>query len=137
MPVQPPTRQQLEWIAGTFPPTPTRGGADVSRAAARAPTPGSPPRAALALGGFRRRDELADEHLPVKYPRVDVGHRPVGAENPSNGWSWRCSIPGAPNGPLQGKTIGVKDNVCVAGIPMLNGSPLMEGYVPREDATVV
>ena len=31
----------------------------------------------------------------------------------------------------------MKDNVCVAGIPMLNGSPIMEGYVPREDATVV
>ena len=33
--------------------------------------------------------------------------------------------------------MGIKDNVCVAGIPMLNGSPIMEGYVPREDATVV
>ena len=27
--------------------------------------------------------------------------------------------------------------MCVAGVPMLNGSPIMEGYVPREDATVV
>jgi amidase len=27
--------------------------------------------------------------------------------------------------------------VCVAGVPMLNGSPIMEGYVPREDATVI
>src|SRR4051794_24037781 len=126
MPVQPPTRQQLEWIADTFHPTLTEGELGGFEAA-----PGP------ALAGFRRLDELADEHLPVKYPRVDVGHRPVGAENPSNGWSWRCSIPGAPNGPLQGKTIGVKDNVCVAGIPLLNGSSLMEGYVPREDATVV
>jgi amidase len=33
--------------------------------------------------------------------------------------------------------VGVKDNVCVAGVPMLNGSAILEGYVPREDATVV
>ena len=44
---------------------------------------------------------------------------------------------GAAEGPLAGRTVGVKDNVCVAGVPMLNGSPIMEGYVPREDATVV
>ena len=40
-------------------------------------------------------------------------------------------------GPARGAVVGVKDNVCVAGVPMLNGSPIMEGYVPREDATVV
>jgi amidase len=89
------------------------------------------------LAGFGRLDELPDEALPVSYPRVDVGHRPTGEENPSNGWSWKCSIPGAADGPLAGRTVGVKDNVCVAGVPMLNGSPIMEGYVPREDATVV
>jgi amidase len=126
MPIQPPTRQQLEWLADTFHLTLTEEELDVFEEAA-----------GPALAGFTRLDELPDEHLPVKYPRVDMGHRPVGAENPSNGWSWRCSIPGAPSGPLAGKTVGVKDNVCVAGIPMLNGSPIMEGYVPREDATVV
>jgi amidase len=73
----------------------------------------------------------------VKYPRADLGHRPTGAEKPSNGWSWLCSIPGAPHGPLAGTRVGIKDNTCVAGIPMLNGSPIMEGYVPREDVTVV
>src|SRR5215211_6060684 len=89
------------------------------------------------LAGFGRLDELADERLPVSYPREDFGHRPVGDENPSNGWSWKCSIRGAGEGPLAGRTVGVKDNVCVAGVPMLNGSAIMEGYVPREDATVV
>ena len=66
-----------------------------------------------------------------------MGHRPTGEENPSNGWSWVCSIRGAEHGPLAGRTVGVKDNVAVAGIPMLNGSPIMEGYVAIEDATVV
>ncbi len=73
----------------------------------------------------------------MKWPRADLGHRPVGDENPGHGWAWKCSIPGAAEGPLAGKTVGVKDNVCVAGLPMLNGSPIMEGYVAREDATVV
>src|SRR5207237_5220148 len=30
-----------------------------------------------------------------------------------------------------------KDNVCVAGIPMMNGSSILEGYVPEFDATIV
>ncbi len=33
--------------------------------------------------------------------------------------------------------MAVKDNVCVAGIPMMNGSAALEGYVPEIDATVV
>jgi len=126
MPVQPPTRAQLERIAAVYRMQLTEEElATFSEAAG--PT----------LAGFRRLDELPDEILPVAYPRADAGHRPTGDENPSNGWTWRCSIPGASEGPLVGRTVGVKDNVCVAGIPMLNGSPIMEGYVPREDATVV
>jgi amidase len=126
MPVQPPTREQLERIAAVY-----RMQLTDDELAAFADA------AAPTLAGFRRLDELPDEVLPVAYPRADIGHRPIGEENPSNGWTWRCSIPGAAAGPLAGRTVGVKDNVCVAGIPMLNGSPIMEGYVPREDATVV
>src|SRR3954471_19384764 len=126
MPVQPPTRQQLEWIADSLHMPLTEEELDVFSAAL-----------VPAVEVLRRLDELPDEHLPVKYPRADVGHRPVGEENPSNGWAWKCSIPGAADGALAGRTVAVKDNVCVAGVPMLNGSPIMEGYVPREDATVV
>ena len=126
MPVQPPTREQLERIAAAYRMVLTEDELAVFAEAA-----------AATLAAFGRLDELADEVLPVRYPRADVGRRPVGAENPSNGWTWKCSIPGAADGPLAGRTVGVKDNVCVAGIPMLNGSPIMEGYVPREDATVV
>ena len=126
MPVQPPTREQLERIAAAYRMVLTEDELAVFAEAA-----------AATLAAFGRLDELADEVLPVRYPRADLGRRPVGAENPSNGWTWKCSIPGAADGPLAGRTVGVKDNVCVAGIPMLNGSPIMEGYVPREDATVV
>ena len=126
MPIQPPSREELAELASGFKLHLTEEEVDAFFAL-------SEPTAA----GYARLDELADETLPVKYPRVDPGHRPAGAENPSNGWAWRCSIPGAAEGPLAGRTVGVKDNVCVAGVPMLNGSPILEGYVPQEDATVV
>ena len=44
---------------------------------------------------------------------------------------------GAPAGLLAGSAVAVKDNICVAGVPMMNGSQLLEGYVPEIDATVV
>ena len=33
--------------------------------------------------------------------------------------------------------MGIKDNVCVAGVPMMNGTSVLEGYVPEVDATAV
>lgn len=89
------------------------------------------------LASYERLDRLAEPQPQVKYPRCDSGYRPTGDDNPCNGWTWKCSIPGAESGPLAGRTVAVKDNICLAGIPMLNGSPIMEGFVPREDATVV
>ncbi|KAJ8319367.1 LOW QUALITY PROTEIN: hypothetical protein KUTeg_004458 [Tegillarca granosa] len=50
---------------------------------------------------------------------------------------WRCDIKGSEDGKLAGKTIGIKDNVAVAGVPMMNGSKTLEGYTPEFDATVV
>lgn len=90
-----------------------------------------------AIDGYQVLDTLADAKLPVRYPRQEVGYRPTGSDNPVNGWAWKCRIEGSDNGPLAGKTVAIKDNVCLAGIPMLNGSAIMEGYVPDEDATIV
>lgn len=126
MPIQPPSREELAQVASAFELHLTEEEIEAFYALAE-PT----------AAGYARLDELEDETLSVKYARADTGHRPTGPENPSNGWSWRCSIPGAAEGPLAGRTVGVKDNVCVADVPMLNGSPILEGYVPREDATVV
>ena len=50
---------------------------------------------------------------------------------------WRCDIPGAPAGKLHGKTLAIKDSICVAGVPLMCGSRMLEGYVPDNDATVV
>src|SRR5947208_15598206 len=126
MPIQPPSREELVELASGFKLHLSEEEVDAFFALAE-PT----------AAGYARLDELEDETLPVKYPRVDPGYRPTGAENPSNGWVWRCSIPGAAEGPLAGRTVGVKDNVCVAGVPMLNGSPILGGYGARADATVV
>ncbi len=93
--------------------------------------------AAPTLAAYSRLDELPDETLPVRYPRTDPGHRPVGEENPHNGWAWKCSIKGADGGKLAGKRVAIKDNVAVAGVPMGNGTALLENFVPNEDATVV
>nr|KAG5700741.1 hypothetical protein BaRGS_029106 [Batillaria attramentaria] len=86
---------------------------------------------------FQRVSEIPDPSIPrVRYPRTP-GHRPTPEENPYNAWAWRCDIRGAAEGKLSGRTVGIKDNIAVAGVPMRNGSKLLENYVPEFDATVV
>src|SRR5262249_27009525 len=89
-----------------------------------------------ALASYARLDELTEPTLPVTYPR-SPGFRPQPADNPLGAWYWRTEIRGAPAGPLAGKTVAIKDNVCVAGVPMMNGCSVLEGYVPEIDATIV
>ena len=33
--------------------------------------------------------------------------------------------------------MAIKDNACVAGVPLANGSRILDGFVPDVDATVV
>ena len=89
-----------------------------------------------ALESYRRIDQLTEPQLPVRYPRSG-GYRPRAEENPLNAWYQKCSIKGASSGILAGKRVAIKDNVCVAGVPMMNGSSVLEGYVPEFDATIV
>src|SRR5215218_7335142 len=63
--------------------------------------------------------------------------RPDPADNPYNAWYVTTSITEAGEGPLSGTTVAVKDNTAVAGVPMMNGSATLEGFVPLRDATVV
>ncbi len=89
-----------------------------------------------SLASYDVIDRLQDPRAPVRYPR-SPGERPRPEENPFGAWYWRTSIKGAPTGPLAGKRVVIKDNTCVAGVPMMNGSRTLEGFVPNEDATVV
>ena len=86
---------------------------------------------------FRRLEQMPS-NLPVTMPakRV-VGNRPSPADDPYNAIVRRCRVTGTTDGPLAGRKVGVKDNVCVAGIPMTCGSLVMKGFVPDMDATVV
>lgn len=89
-----------------------------------------------SLSSFARVDELDQPTLNDPGPRP-MGYRPAAADNPCNAWYWKCSIPGNTSGLLSGKRVVAKDNICVAGIPMMNGTAVLEGYVPEFDATVV
>ena len=81
-------------------------------------------------------DAMPDHVPPVKYPRTP-GYRPEGTENRYNAWYVKTSVKGAPSGKLAGKTVALKDNICLAGVPMMNGASTLRGYVPDIDATVV
>lgn len=89
-----------------------------------------------AMQAYDRIAQLPDNLPPVRYPRTP-GYRPGAAENPMNAWAVKSEVRGAPYGPLAGKRVVLKDNVCLAGVPMMNGASTLEGYVPDVDATVV
>lgn len=79
---------------------------------------------------------MVDETPEVKYPRTP-GFRPMPEDNPNNAWYRKTEIKGAASGKLAGKRVSLKDNVMLAGVPMMNGAASLEGYMPDFDATVV
>jgi amidase len=91
---------------------------------------------AAVLPGYSVLDGHPERQLPVRYPRTP-GYRPLPADNPYEAWYWRTSITGNSAGPLLGRKIAIKDNIPVAGVPMMCGSRLFEGHIPLIDATVV
>jgi amidase len=88
------------------------------------------------LASYSRLEELVPPALAPVAPR-SPGYRPPAAENPYGAWYWKTDIKTGSEGLLSGKKVAIKDNICVAGVPMMNGSALLEGYVPEIDATVV
>jgi amidase len=89
-----------------------------------------------SVAAYHAIEAMADPMPPVTYPRTP-GYRPQGEENRHNAWYYKSEVQGAPSGKLKGKRIALKDNVCLAGVPMMNGASTLEGYVPDVDATVV
>ena len=85
---------------------------------------------------YQALDNIPDYVPEVKYARTP-GYRPEQDENPHNAWYVKTAIKGAKRGKLAGKRVAVKDNICVAGVQMMNGASILEGYVPEVDATVV
>lgn len=125
MAVRRPTIEQVRELAASFGMTMSAAEAETYRR--------------LMTGAFDNYDvvdALADPVPAIRYPRTP-GHRPAGADNPHNAWYVRTSIKGAPEGPLAGRKVAIKDNTCVAGVPMAIGAGYLESFVPEVDATVV
>lgn len=87
------------------------------------------------------------QSIEERVPRVSLGgselrersggRPPHSSDDPHNAWVTRCDIRGAASGPLYELDVAIKDNICVAGVPMTCGSSVIEGYVPDVDATIV
>ncbi|KAL2837699.1 amidase signature domain-containing protein [Aspergillus pseudoustus] len=84
-------------------------------------------------------DKLPD-YQPVsdRFPRHNV-HRALPEEQTlGHAWAHRFLINGdAHGGTLAGKTVSVKDNIAVAGVPQLYGTDAFPPWTPTSDATVV
>ena len=86
------------------------------------------------LLGRRRRAVRA---VRARHRRSARGPDREDDENPYNAWYVTTDISEGAQGPLTGRTVAIKDNTMVAGVPMMNGSATVEGFVPTRDATVV
>ena len=81
-------------------------------------------------------DELYDKFARPQAP--ERAYRfPEPGDNPLGAWYVTTQIASGAQGPLSGRAVAIKDNIAVAGIPMMNGSRAVEGFVPSRDATVV
>ena len=92
---------------------------------------------AASLEGYSRVEELDEAPPPLRHVHRDPGRPPTPEEDPYNAFIRFCEVRGAPDGPLAGRTVGVKDCIAVAGVPMTNGGRRTPVIVPTEDAVVV
>src|SRR5215510_9586424 len=74
---------------------------------------------------FNALEELPESLPAVKYPRT-AGYKPTGDENKYEAWYIKTTIKGASGGRLAGKKVALKDTVCLAGVPMMNGASVLE-----------
>ncbi|KAI5834251.1 amidase signature enzyme [Schizophyllum commune Tattone D] len=95
------------------------------------------------MGQFKQSLDMVmsfPDHLPpVDYdvfPRYNI-RVPSDAENALKGWATKVSVSGRRGGCLEGKTICLKDNICLAGVPCQFGTDVVSDFVPSTDATIV
>jgi amidase len=87
------------------------------------------------LASWDAVERLYSEEAP--HPPDRPWKRPAEADNPLGAWYVTTSITTREDGPLAGRSVAIKDNTAVAGVPMMNGSSTLEGFVPARDATIV
>ena len=85
---------------------------------------------------FERLEAISGPTLN-KPARGKIGRAPTKEENPFGAWSWLGEISPTGSGLLDGFDVGIKDAICVAGMPTQNGSKLLSEFIPEFDATVV
>lgn len=88
------------------------------------------------LPGYSAMEDLSDGLPDAGYAGRQFS-TPSAQDNPLGAWYVKTEIDHAPSGKLQGRTIAIKDNVFVAEVPLMNGTRILEGFVPSVDATIV
>jgi amidase len=122
--MMPPTHEDLAAIAGRY-----RLGLDAAGIESFRAIIGG------AVASYDEVERLYAERLPPVPDRPYAW--PAAAENELGAWYVTTELRSAGDGPLAGRRVAIKDNIEVAGLPMMNGSATLEGFVPRRDATVV
>uniref|UniRef100_A0A0W0FS10 Amidase domain-containing protein n=1 Tax=Moniliophthora roreri TaxID=221103 RepID=A0A0W0FS10_MONRR len=74
--------------------------------------------------------------LFYRFPRTNI-HVPPDSENKLRGWACKTTVKGSGSGALDGRTICLKDNICLANVPCRFGTAVINNFVPEVDATVV
>jgi amidase len=93
------------------------------------------PAVAGTLASSAAVEKLYERTAPARPKRTWTS--PTAEQNRLGAWYVRTSVNESAQGPLAGRSVAVKDNIAVAGVPMMNGSRTVEGFIPRRDATVV
>lgn len=88
------------------------------------------------LEDFRQLQSLYDEMF-TRPLSTAKGYSPPLKENRHGAWNWKVTLEGQSGGPLFGKTVAIKDNVAVAGVPLTNGTDLLKDFIPNRHASVV
>lgn len=91
---------------------------------------------ATTLASYDVVDQLYDKFARPQAPERAYRFAEP-SDNPLGAWYVTTEIASGADGPLSGRAVAIKDNIAVAGIPMMNGSRTVEGFVPSRDATVV
>ena len=89
-----------------------------------------------SIAGNAVIDELPDESAAHSHAEREW-QRPTAHVNPYNAWYVQTNITESDNGKLKGKNVAIKDNVFVAGVPMMDGAKILDGYISPVDATIV
>ncbi len=87
------------------------------------------------VGSLGLIESLPEPERPAR-PQRD-SRRPLANDNALGAWVVRTAVRERDSGRLAGRTLALKDNIALAGVPMAGGTDFLEGFVPEEDATVV